>query len=253
MGLFSKRAEEAGRWLDDEQPASSADEAPLTSPQPSSDEVEKLLSVTTAAVESVVAAADEAAGRIRSEAKARNSTSQGASPIDRRQLVGELAESLADRAAALSRDAHELAGVLERAKRGLGSDDDGSPGDDPPAEETKSEPTEQLRALAPPPPHLPQTAAPAAPRASPNFKRADEIRRVTPSTRPFAVKRRAREARNGPEPFDTNGIRLLATQMAVAGSSGSEIEDRLRDEFGVVDPVPIINDVLENLRSEASG
>ncbi len=251
MGLFGKRAEETSKWLEDPQPASSSAEAPVTSPQ-SSEEVEKLLSLTVDAVESVVVAADQAAGRIRSEAKARLSTSSGAPSTARQQLVGELAESLADRAAALGREAHELAGVLERAKRGLGSDDNG-PSADPAADETKSEPAEALRALAPPPPHMPQTAAPAAPRASPNFKRADEIHRVTPSTRPFAVKRRAREARNGPEPFDRNGIRLLATQMAVAGSSGSEIEDRLRDEFGVVDPVPIINDVLENLRSEASG
>jgi hypothetical protein len=41
--------------------------------------------------------------------------------------------------------------------------------------------------------------------------------------------------------------------MAVAGSSGSEIEDRLRREFGIDDPVPIINEVLNEMRSGADG
>ena len=37
---------------------------------------------------------------------------------------------------------------------------------------------------------------------------------------------------------------LRATQMAVAGSSRSEIEAALSDEFGLADATPVVNDVL---------
>lgn len=37
---------------------------------------------------------------------------------------------------------------------------------------------------------------------------------------------------------------LRATQMAVAGNSRQEIEETLRDEFGLDDPVPVVDDIL---------
>jgi hypothetical protein len=40
------------------------------------------------------------------------------------------------------------------------------------------------------------------------------------------------------------GIRLLATQMAVAGSSRDEIEARLQGEFGVTDAESVLHHVL---------
>jgi hypothetical protein len=36
------------------------------------------------------------------------------------------------------------------------------------------------------------------------------------------------------------GLRLLITQMSVAGAGRDEIAERLRDEFGVADPEPIL-------------
>lgn len=42
----------------------------------------------------------------------------------------------------------------------------------------------------------------------------------------------------------SEGVRLLATQMAVAGSSRSEIEDRLRSELNVRDPEALVDEVL---------
>lgn len=36
------------------------------------------------------------------------------------------------------------------------------------------------------------------------------------------------------------GLRLLTTQMSVAGADREEIAERLRDEFGVADPDPIL-------------
>lgn len=47
---------------------------------------------------------------------------------------------------------------------------------------------------------------------------------------------------SGTHPSD--GARLLAAQMAVAGSSREEIEKRLRDEFGIEDAGPIIDGIL---------
>jgi hypothetical protein len=42
----------------------------------------------------------------------------------------------------------------------------------------------------------------------------------------------------------SDGARLLAAQMAVAGSSREEIETRLRDEFGIQDAGPILDGIL---------
>jgi hypothetical protein len=41
-----------------------------------------------------------------------------------------------------------------------------------------------------------------------------------------------------------DGARVLATQMAVAGSTRTEIEIRLRDEFGIADARPILDGIL---------
>jgi hypothetical protein len=42
----------------------------------------------------------------------------------------------------------------------------------------------------------------------------------------------------------SDGARLLAAQMAVAGSSRQEIEARLRDEFGIDDAGPLLDGIL---------
>lgn len=42
----------------------------------------------------------------------------------------------------------------------------------------------------------------------------------------------------------SDGARLLATQMAVAGSSRSEIESRLQNEFGIHDAGPMLDAIL---------
>jgi hypothetical protein len=36
------------------------------------------------------------------------------------------------------------------------------------------------------------------------------------------------------------GLRLLITQMSVAGADRDEVAERLRDEFGVTDPEPVL-------------
>lgn len=41
----------------------------------------------------------------------------------------------------------------------------------------------------------------------------------------------------------SEGLRLLTTQMSVAGADRDEIAERLREEFGVTDPEPILKDM----------
>lgn len=40
------------------------------------------------------------------------------------------------------------------------------------------------------------------------------------------------------------GARLLATQMAVAGSTRADIRDRLTNDFGIADPEPLLDSIL---------
>lgn len=48
----------------------------------------------------------------------------------------------------------------------------------------------------------------------------------------------------GGKPAGPEEVVLRATQMAVAGSSRSEIESTLRDEFGIDEPAPVVNEIL---------
>ena len=56
-----------------------------------------------------------------------------------------------------------------------------------------------------------------------------------------AGQRRCRRDRPGGRPA---GARLLATQMAVSGSSRAEIEARLRSGFAIEDTAPILDAIL---------
>jgi hypothetical protein len=89
-------------------------------------------------------------------------------------------------------------------------------------------------AFEPPPPFEPETdisvthLAPEPPAPPPT---------PAPAVEPVG------ERRAQPYP-PSEGIRLLATQMAVAGSTQAEIEERLRIEFGVVDADAILYEVF---------
>ena len=52
------------------------------------------------------------------------------------------------------------------------------------------------------------------------------------------------EAGAEPEPADPAGARLLATQLAVSGSSREEIEARLRNRFEIDDPSAILDAIM---------
>lgn len=137
----------------------------------------------------------------------------GAAPestrIDREALVEQLLESLAARTEGLQSEAAALAKTLKRAGAQL----------------ERSGPAKPVPATPPPVEIDRQTA----PQRLALALRQD--RRGAPTSR----------SRGGKVP---DGVRLLATQMAVAGSSMSEVESRLRREFGVADPGPVLDEVF---------
>ncbi|HET7417311.1 MAG TPA: hypothetical protein VFJ61_06780 [Solirubrobacterales bacterium] len=73
---------------------------------------------------------------------------------------------------------------------------------------------------------------------------------VAPSPEPQKPRLRAIDAEERPAPLpernrsDATGARLLATQMAVSGSSREEIESRLRERFQIEDTNAILHAIL---------
>lgn len=209
--------------------------------------VSDVLSVASDRIRGIVEAAERAATDI--SAKVRSSPGMqgdGSSKISRERLVAELAESLVARAEELSREAENLADVLERASSRL---DVAAP--EPKAEqEPELEAKEEPRAV-PTSPALPSaTASPAPPNVSSPRKRAALSQKVserfhepTPGgAAPFKRRATSTKASRPASSGSTEGLRLLATQMAVAGSTHEEIASRLRDEFGVEDASALLGE-----------
>ncbi|MEK6277120.1 MAG: hypothetical protein AABM29_03795 [Actinomycetota bacterium] len=90
-----------------------------------------------------------------------------------------------------------------------------------------------------PPPVSPQ-GAPQPPPVSPPPAADPRFDRAAPGASPIGD----RPAPPGGRGAFSDGARLLATQMAVAGSSRVEIEHRLRTEFGIEDAAPILDGIL---------
>ena len=60
----------------------------------------------------------------------------------------------------------------------------------------------------------------------------------------YATARRLTRNQADAEDSPADSARLLTTQMAVAGSSRAEIESRLRIDFGIQDPAPLLDAIL---------
>jgi hypothetical protein len=122
------------------------------------------------------------------------------------RIVRELSLGLVERVDALAEDASDLKRVLERAARVFGQSEVDGP-------------------VAGPPPQVPLVSAPEEPPAQAEFAAPPRI------------------ARYPGEP-PSQGVVLLATQMAVAGSERDEIATRLRDDFGVTDTEAVLAKAL---------
>lgn len=224
--------------------------------------VGELLDLASARISDIAAATDRASTEIKGKLAA---APQEGSASSRDRLVAELTVSLVDRTEQLGQEAAELSALLGRARTQIES----------------SAPTPDLPALGPSaaPPADPADRAssenpfsvgessvePPSSGPVPDPEPSDEVAKGTTDAgaaidqqvsdrfyepasgqaMPFRPRKTAPldepHALNG---SSTDGIRLLATQMAVAGSSREEIEARLRSEFDVEDASEILAEAL---------
>ena len=176
---------------------------------------QKQLRETTAErLEAIVEAAERAAESVidDAEAQARRYLAQARAEADRitdkrMEDLSHMIDVLLDRADSLQREAQQLQTLLEEAKSRIGGDQPQGAREEGPdaAEPAPLREAPRLRAVAHPEQPEP---APEAPQA------------------------------------DAAGARLLATQMAVSGSSREEIDARLRNRFEIEDTTPILDAIL---------
>lgn len=167
-------------------------------------------------IESIFDAAERAAAEIRRDAeeRARRYYEESKRRTDeiaaqRAREMTDLADALMQTARRVAQQSDQLRRALEEARRrmdpGLASNEKRATVSQPSPLPPPDEPSAPLQG-APVPVQQPATAAPAG----------DQV---------------SQEAS------------LLATQMAIAGSRRDEIARRLRDEFGVLDPTAILNEI----------
>lgn len=168
---------------------------------------------TAERLEAIVEAAERAAENVidDAEAQAQRYLAQARTEADRASAgrLGELSDlidTLLGQAASLRLEAERLQATLEDARSRL----DPGPG---PAQGQASAAAERSREA-----------------------QAPRLRAVAPDERPEQPAAGARG--------DAAGARLLATQLAVSGSSREEIEDRLRSRFEIEDTEAILDAIL---------
>ncbi|HET7121009.1 MAG TPA: hypothetical protein VFI17_07125 [Solirubrobacterales bacterium] len=180
-----------------------------------------LRATTAERLEAIVEAAERAAEGVidDAEAQARRYLQESREQADRESSVrveafADLTDSLLEEAGALRRQAERLQATLEEAKRRL---EEGSLTETPgPPEEGQEEQPAQVSRL----PHLTPVAAPIA---------------EAPAAAPDGGAGASSSAA---------GARLLATQMAVSGSSREEIAHRLRSGFDIEDATAILDAIM---------
>jgi hypothetical protein len=168
---------------------------------------------TAERLEAIVEAAERAAEGVidDAEAQARRYLAQARAEADRLSEgklseLSDLVEALIGQAASLRQEAERLQATLEEAKSRIDSEEGR-------AVELPQEDDQQLQ--EPRVPRLRAVGEEESPPASPEPNRADAA-----------------------------GARLLATQLAVSGSSREEIEERLRNRFEIEDTKAILDAIL---------
>ncbi len=225
-----------------------------------------------AQVQPIIEAAEKAATGIIAEAEAkakrhveesRESTEQLAT--ERAKDMWALTDDLIARAEAVRKQSDDLLTALSQTRRGAEAALRArSEGDVSPASPSERPPTTALSpgTKEPPPPaaprirqpqpstHSPPAPSPPAPRPASGAP-LGSVQPVGPvqgtgSQAPTIPPKPPPEPAKRPKPArpPSEGARLLATQMAVAGSSREEINKRLRDDFGIEDADPMIDMIL---------
>jgi vacuolar-type H+-ATPase subunit H len=180
---------------------------------------ERLGAIVEAAERAAAAVIDEA------EAEARRYLAEARAHADRllAERLGsadELTASLLARAEEIRRQSEGLVAALEQARERLAAEPTPGAGSSPPPEAT---PRARSRS------HLSAVTPVAEPRLN---------------EEPLAQSPPAARAAADEHPGTPAGARLLATQMAVSGSSREEIELRLRNGFEVEDTSAILDAIL---------
>jgi hypothetical protein len=231
-------------------------EKPPEAPSPLGESV----SSTTKRIKAIIEAAEKAAAGIieDAEVQARRYLEQSRDRADhladqRVQAISDLTDSLLQQAETVKRQSDQLIDSLDKARSQIdtanrpdltaappGSDSAAplDPGPRPPHLQPVEPEAPSLKAVPPasPPPVTPQALPPMSPPPA-----ADPRLDQAASGGSPAGNRAAAPSNAGPY---SDGARLLATQMAVAGSGRVEIEHRLRTEFGIEDAAPILDGIL---------
>jgi hypothetical protein len=173
---------------------------------------------TAERLEAIVEAAERAAESVidDAEAQARRYLAQARAEADRMAVgrvgeLGDLIETLLGQAISLRREAERLQATLEEARQRI------EPGDAPPADARQR----------------PELTEEGEPEEAPRL-RAVPVEDAPPSAPAQPPERSS----------DAPGARLLATQMAVSGSSREEIAERLRNGFEIEDAEAILDAIL---------
>ena len=204
------------------------------------EERRKLEDLTAARLAEIVAAAEGAAKQVIDEAEAEAQRQLSDADAEAQRLVAErfarvaaVADRLAEGAEAIKRQTDELLAELRRAKQELGVESDGPA----PGQTRLGEPSSTQTRLGEPP--APANGSGGEPARKSHLT---AVTFVEPEGNPPPAPAAAELA---PEDFRTPaGARLLATQMAVSGSSRQEIEQKLRNGFEIEDTAPILDAIL---------
>lgn len=198
-------------------------------------ELRRSITEASQRVGEIIDDAERAAAEIRAEA-------QEEARIEAQRAVNESAAELAsvvsplvERVEGLRVEAaslmDELQVVTERLRKLTQPNESGLPASEPEALESVSEPAIE--------------AEPDGPAATSLDAQAPESAGSSAPPGPVPVPYPGKAAASDPELSGPPEEALLrATQMAVAGNSRPEIEETLRDEFGLDDPVPVVDDIL---------
>lgn len=211
-------------------------------------------------IQVIIEAAEKAAAGIIEDADAQarryiDTSRQRADVLadERVRVMSDLTDTLIRQAEMVRRQSDELLAALDSARGELASrigqelsSATAAPAGEPPAA-TQAQPPAQ----APRVPHLQpveserpdlQAVEPAAVAPTPQEQPPESPSPAPQDTAPAPPPPPSGAQSAATIPSD--GARLLAAQMAVAGSSREEIETRLRDEFGIQDAGPILDGIL---------
>ncbi|HEY8002309.1 MAG TPA: hypothetical protein VID76_10240 [Solirubrobacterales bacterium] len=202
-----------------------------------------------------IQALDEAATAAAVEiAAAAENLDRGGEAAIRADLLAGLASALVDRTETIRADCRRLSAMMERTAR-LVADGDSAAGVGGPEVRDDAAATDDED----PDEDLPSTDAESGAPREPTESAVDPGTRdhdQEPAARAGATDPGARwlTTRSGASApaasVASDGVRLIATQMALAGSSRLEIERRLRIQFGVDDADRALDDIFGHRHSE---